>query len=1621
MMPRMKAAGIQASLCFNFLCVLILFAPAPGFNCRAQTRPDQETIRAVFQAIDDNDTNALRQLHASNTNCADDAYYGAFYSRHYPLLQAAADGRTEIVVLLLEYGADPNVAGDTRNSGNAQMTALDEAAQHGQLEVCKLLLQAGANPNHRAFQDTTLHFALNNFILSTNRNAVATVLLEYGANPFAEAGYYQTTPLELAITKSDGRLVPLMLNTDRKIKSASNNSARSLAASTKEKAAHFVVAHGAAMLAAAAQRGELEAVAALLKAGVSARTNAPGDLPVMQAFAVFEADAVKSRPSAIAQWQQTSNMISRFGPNANPEFTASIRSQEAEQAARVAAFAPEHLMQIRDLLIKNGADYDAFAATAMADTNRAAQLLAADKNVIQARDHDGQTPLHWAVLNDQLPLTSFWLQAGASPAATNFAGQTPLHLAATKGLAEQVKLLLAANAPADIRDTNGWTPLDAAIQAGQSDCIHLLMAKAPAGAHLERGLATPLHEAADGGNVAALAGLLETETNLEVRDELALTPLQVAVLHGHLAAAALLVDKGADVNVRDPDGNTLLHQILLQDRLFIYDRPPTNWLARVGQDPGRQLYLKYLTVGQYEQGPNPLLQAAGFLLASGGDATATNHAGETAMQLITDEKMGRGVFFFGNDRTELLQLLGAHGGNVDARDADGNTAMHRLSSGAYDFSKVEQMASLIASGADVNATNNLGQTPLHVAADKIGGWDGNNPPVNEPFQLLIYSKANVNAQDDQGLTPLDVVALSDSSFHTEATRALLDAGANPNLRDKQGRSPAHLFLSGQWPWSEAGQCIDMLVATGADLSAKDDRGKTPLHYLAALGGQNPMFFIRGIGDTFVLAKVDFNARDNAGDTPLHVAARTGTQDVYEWLVKQGGDPAVTNNAGETPRQLAMRSTGPFSRFRFNADTDIFQAVREGKLESVAAILKSAPDLLNQTNQFGQTPLLLAAQTRRTNIVDFLDAHGVRWDPVSAILTGRTEVLRKLIAQQPRLAFDASSLRLAVANGNVPAVEILLAAGADVKTTGPDGFSPLGIALMQHHDEVAELLVKYGATKNLFDAVCSGDAETAAALIDRDKSLVSATNAVGVSLAEIAAACGNEKTLKLLLDKGVSPNFQSPSTGKSLLYAAAAYDQTNTAQLLLQHHARLDAADNFGLTPLHVSALRGSVDVLELLLADKADCNQGAASPKSVPAFGGAGPEARQLAAAGNTALHLAALASQTNVIVVLLKWGASVNSINSHGQTPLDLADEIGGPPFLLMQGTDMHLPIGPLYSSHENPMLRRDAAIALLEQAGGKHGQRPGPAGMTPFGPSTMTRFPPMSAAPAPQLPVLQTGADYHDQGCADYNSRRFTNALADFRKSCELGSENQDYSYFRIWLIRARLGEKAAAIRNIKVAFVQADEVFSYIFQKPNGKNEDDPNRGSMWTFLSIAKDEKLIINWRVAKRTGEEAREFLSDLGSRMAERFQLTTDSFRGYVAVSGSSGAVKNILGDKCDYATETKHIKSDPHATGDRIYFAPKLVKVHRTPRFGSPDMSLATICHCERTNLSLRTFTRRFVRRTINFSKKTDNHRHAVALFAATFNFCRVHKSLAGKTPAMAAGLTDHVWTVAELLATEV
>jgi IS1 family transposase len=227
----------------------------------------------------------------------------------------------------------------------------------------------------------------------------------------------------------------------------------------------------------------------------------------------------------------------------------------------------------------------------------------------------------------------------------------------------------------------------------------------------------------------------------------------------------------------------------------------------------------------------------------------------------------------------------------------------------------------------------------------------------------------------------------------------------------------------------------------------------------------------------------------------------------------------------------------------------------------------------------------------------------------------------------------------------------------------------------------------------------------------------------------------------------------------------------------------------------------------------------------------------------------------------------------------------------------------------------------------------------------------------------------------------------------------------------ILERAGEKAAEfldakVRNVRTEQIQADEIHCFVGCKAIKTTADDLERGDFFTYLAISRHSKLIISSLVGKRTGENTDAFLSDLRLRVDGTFQLTTDGAQIYSGLSG----VRKVFGTSIDYATEIKYF-------GSPIKFVNRrLLGVRRIRRIGKPDMRLATTCHCERTNLSVRLFTRRFTRCTLGYSKKAENLKHAVALFVAHFNFCRVH-SAHGITPAQSAGITKHVWTLDELL----
>jgi serine/threonine-protein phosphatase 6 regulatory ankyrin repeat subunit B len=1015
----------------------------------------------------------------------------------------------------------------------------------------------------------------------------------------------------------------------------------------------FLRTNGTALLSLAATRGQLIAVEALFQAGVSLPTRNSKEPPLLQTVAL------------------------------------------------AAAADPLSYLEIRNLLQKHGADYDVFAATAFGDVATARQLVSTNQNLATARDVSGATPLHWAVQANRPALTSFWLESGAATGATNFAGQTPTHLAAASGFTEQLNLLLAANAPLDRRDTNGWTPLDAAIQAKQTATIRMLMSDQRVAPPKDRGLALSLHEASASGNIVALTVLVNA-TNIEARNELGFTPFHLAIQKGQLGAAAFLVDQGADVNARDPEGNTVLHQIAGKWTFSIQNRPSANWLARRSQDPRQAPHLRYLSEGGEAGWPRHTLQAAGFLLACRADASQTNQAGKTPAQLLLDSE----TFAFESERGLGLKLFGEAGANLEKRDTNGDTALHRAARELSD----DKVAELIAAGLNLNATNNLGRTPVHAAVEKMYSWGAS------PLERLLAAKPDVNAPDLEGLTPLHLLASSEGSFQKEAVQALLKAGANPNLRDKAGRTPAHIFLTQEWPWRGAEDCLPLLAATRADLSAPDPQGRTPLHYYAALSGErgNLLFFTGGLTNTFTVAAVDFNAQDQRGDTPLHVAARQGGTDVFEWLCRAGAKLDLTNRAGETPRLLALQTTDRFNRFRFPANEDIHAAAQTGDVATLRRLLQSEPRLITSTNQAGETPLRLAARNQQTNAVATLLGAGAVWDEVSAAILGRADALDQIITKRPSavrtMAYGKPLLHLAAESGNATAVETLLKAGAKREEGDLSGRSALGAALQLNRTDVVRLLRASGAAENLFDGIVLDRPELMPTLMEQSNFSTTQANATGLPPLHTTVAFGRENVLRALLEKPLDPNQVASGprwSGLTALHVAAACNRTNEATRLLQQGANPRATDDTGFQPLHYAAASGAAEMLALLLQHKVSPDEAVTAP--------AGTRFRTRLLNGDTALHFAALGRHTNAIAVLLTAGANVNATNAMGATPLSLV-QLGGPGGMSFGYTPMSNPGWALRSSLPQmgvsnlarlmpfaPPPVTQSVIAQLEQAGAR------------------------------------------------------------------------------------------------------------------------------------------------------------------------------------------------------------------------------------------------------------------------------------------------------------------------------
>lgn len=260
--------------------------------------------------------------------------------------------------------------------------------------------------------------------------------------------------------------------------------------------------------------------------------------------------------------------------------------------------------------------------------------------------------------------------------------------------------------------------------------------------------------------------------------------------------------------------------------------------------------------------------------------------------------------------------------------------------------------------------------------------------------------------------------------------------------------------------------------------------------------------------------------------------------------------------------------------------------------------------------------------------------------------------------------------------------------------------------------------------------------------------------------------------------------------------------------------------------------------------------------------------------------------------------------------------------------------------------------------------------------------------------------------------------NALVEGNSICSI-TRMLDVNKRTVLRILCEAGERAQEIHgreivNVKARFIQCDEIWGFVGKKQKQCTEEEKRAGFLgdqYVFVAMDSDTKLVVSYRVGKRSQEKARETMRDLSYRIPNRFQLSTDAFSGYY------DAVDSTFGTEIDYATIHKNYAEEFKT--EKRYSPAHFTGISLAVVTGNPIRKRISTSHVERQNLTMRMNMRRLTRLTNAFSKKLTNLEASVALHFFHYNFMRIHQSLR-VTPAMEAKITTHIWSWQDLLLKE-
>ena len=841
--------------------------------------------------------------------------------------------------------------------------------------------------------------------------------------------------------------------------------------------------------------------------------------------------------------------------------------------------------EVAGLLIERGADIRAennkgstpLHFVGHGNASKAAALLIERGAEVNAKNNEGSTPLHFVGYGNTSKAAALLIERGADVNTKDNKGRTPLHLVAVRNASKAAALLIERGADIHAKDGNDRTPLHFAAW-GNATKVAALLIESGAGMHVKGNAGkTPIAVAAENSAHEVSMLLKKRQTALEdrlasveigkLRDVLGRTPSPVAVDENgwtdlHWAAA---------LNLPELAEALIAVGVPVDARLtFVRDYAIGDLQGRLYSLLGHNLKLGGSETPLHIAAGENSLAVANVLIARGADTKLgnwSNGEGWTPIDIAI--------------KTDAIDVVKSLLNSYDANEFE-KKRNDFLFSAATGATKVA--AFLVEKGADVNATDEDGWTPLHMAT-----YHGYNDEIS---LLLISLEANVNAKDNYGWTPLLRAHYSEAG-REKVVAALLDAGAHIHAKTSDGRSSFDLAKGGELAILKRHQESLLSHLSSLDSSKLglyralsptkvNDSGITDLHLASLRNNQE-------IAKALLLAGADVGARDQHGNTPLHAAAENDARDVAIELISVGADIDKKNKDGFTPlHDAAQMNAKDIARVLIDMGADVHSKDGSGSTplhfavqnntKEVAVLLLAAGADIHAKDNGGRTPL------HKTTYTDAFKAAAMLVEYGADIHVKDSE--------------GWTTLHLA-ASFNAPNVLAVLAeSGADLHST-VHGWQPLHTAAWQNAREAAGALIDRGAniaalkrlgpfdTRTSLHIAAERDAAAVAALlIDRganvDSSIERNLLSDGWTPLHIAAENNAQEVAKLLIERGADMHARHSRRAQggngTPLHVAAENNSQMVAEVLIEAGADIHLEDNERRTPLEVARRMGSQEV-----------------------------------------------------------------------------------------------------------------------------------------------------------------------------------------------------------------------------------------------------------------------------------------------------------------------------------------------------------------------------------------------------------------------------------------------------------